>query len=129
MNDLELLIQAARTARKHAYAPYSNFKVGAAVETKSGEIFSGCNMENASYGLTVCAERNALSAMIAAGNKSVKSIAITSENGIPPCGACRQVIWEICGEIPVYLVDEAGNITATTSTELLPGAFSKEMLT
>ena len=129
MNDFKLLIQAARAARKHAYAPYSNFKVGAAVETKSGEIFSGCNMENASFGLTVCAERNALGAMIVTGNKSVKSIAIASENGVPPCGACRQVIWEICGEIPVYLIDEAGNTTATTSTELLPGAFNKDMLT
>ncbi|MCF7796861.1 MAG: cytidine deaminase [Lentisphaeria bacterium] len=122
------LIQAAQKVQENAYAPYSRFKVGAAVMTDNGNFFTGCNVENASYGLTVCAERNALSAAIAAGEKKFNSLVVASEDGVPPCGACRQVIWELCGDVPVILVDENGNTTRTTSRDLLPGAFNESML-
>lgn len=128
MRDATELINAAQLVRKHAYAPYSNFKVGATVWTTKGEIFAGCNVENASFGLTVCAERNALGAAIAAGAKAFELLVVVSEAGVPPCGACRQVILELCGDIPVILVDSNGNTTRTTSRDLLPGAFDKGML-
>ncbi|MCF7800983.1 MAG: cytidine deaminase [Candidatus Marinimicrobia bacterium] len=128
MRDTTELIHAAQMVREKAYAPYSKFKVGAAVGTAQGKTFTGCNVENASYGLTVCAERNALGAAIAAGEKKFDLLVVASEDGVPPCGACRQVIWELCGEIPVILVDQRGNTTRTTSRDLLPGAFNQGML-
>ena len=124
MNVSKQLIQHAVTARQKAYAPYSNFTVGSAVETQSGEVFSGCNVENASIGLTICAERNALAAAVAAGHRDFKQIVVASNSGVMPCGACRQVIWELCGDIPIILVDEDGHTAQTTSQKLLPSAFS-----
>ncbi|OIO60943.1 MAG: cytidine deaminase [Candidatus Marinimicrobia bacterium CG1_02_48_14] len=123
------LKKSALNVRKRAYAPYSNFQVGAAIRTENGHIYTGCNVENASFGLTVCAERNALASAIAAGENKFIELMVASNSGVPPCGACRQVIWELCGNIPVRLLDESGNESQTTSRDLLPGAFDKTMLT
>ncbi|MBT3254698.1 MAG: cytidine deaminase [Candidatus Marinimicrobia bacterium] len=122
------LIQVSLDARKKAYAPYSKFYVGAALETSSGMIYPGCNVENASFSLTICAERTALFSAIAAGEKDFTHLVVATENGVSPCGACRQVIWELCGEIPITLVDETGVRTETSSSELLPQAFGQQDL-
>ena len=122
------LINAALTARKRARAPYSNFHVGAAVETADGKIYQGCNVENASYSLTICAERTALFSAIAAGEKDFKHLVVATENGVSPCGACRQVIWELCGDIPITIVDTSGACVETSSSELLPHAFGQKDL-
>lgn len=90
-----MLLDAARTAATHAYAPYSSFQVGAALRTTSGEVFTGCNVENASFGETICAERNAVTTMVAAGHRSIETIAVVgSTDPCWPCGACRQVLAE-----------------------------------
>lgn len=125
---MKKLIQAACTAQKHAHAPYSNYKVGAAVVTENNEIVMGCNVESSSYGLTCCAERTALYSAIAQGHKHFTELAVVTENGGTPCGACRQVIWDLCGNIPIYISDEDGNIEKTTSKELLPNAFNSDKL-
>lgn len=122
------LIDAAQDARTKAYAVYSNFLVGAAVETPSGKIFQGCNVENASYGLTICAERTALFSAIAAGERDFTHLVVATESGVSPCGACRQVIWELCGDIPITLIDGNGACKETSSAELLPQAFSQKDL-
>lgn len=122
------LIDAAKDAQAKAYAVYSDFHVGAAVETSEGEIFQGCNVENASFSLTMCAERTALFSAIAAGARKFNHLVVATENGVSPCGACRQVIWELCGDIPVTLVDASGVIRETSSGELLPHAFGQKDL-
>lgn len=122
------LIQAAKAARDHAYVPYSHFAVGAAVQTAAGEIYAGCNIENASYGLTMCAERNAMFNAVAAGHQQLVAIAVIGQTDGPisPCGACRQVMAEFLPQqAPVYLTNLAGHLTTTTVGELLPGAFLK----
>ncbi len=123
------LIKAAQDARGRAYAKYSNFQVGAAVETIAGKVYQGCNIENASYSLTQCAERTALFTAVAAGEREFRHLVVATENGVSPCGACRQVIWELCGDIPITIVDEQGNIKETSSAELLPAAFGEQDLT
>lgn len=122
------IIQAALEVRENAYAKYSKFYVGAAVLTGSGKIFRGCNVENASFSLTLCAERNALTSAIASGEQSFTHLVVASENGVSPCGACRQVIWELCGDIPVTIVDAQGNSRETSSKALLPEAFDEHDL-
>lgn len=122
------LLKAALDVRLKAYARYSNFLVGAAVQTASGKIFTGCNVENASFSLTLCAERNALSTAIAAGEHHFTHLVVASEKGVSPCGACRQVIWELCGDIPVTIIDTQGNLRETSSRELLPDAFDQHDL-
>jgi cytidine deaminase len=122
------MIQAALDVRENAYAKYSKFYVGAAVRTSSGKIFSGCNVENASFSLTLCAERNALTSAIAAGEQSFTHLVVASENGVSPCGACRQVIWELCGDIPITIVDARGKSRETSSRALLPEAFDENDL-
>ncbi len=120
------LLQAARKARKKAYAPYSNFHVGAAVLGGNGKIYSGCNVENASFGLTCCAERNAIFAMIAAGEREIRAILIIGESKefLPPCGACRQVIAEFAKpEAKVHMCSENGACRTTTVGELVPFIF------
>ncbi len=124
----KILIEKAQQARKRAYAKYSNFQVGAALETDGGKIYQGCNIENASYSLTICAERTALFTAIAAGERHFKHLVVATENGVSPCGACRQVIWELCGDIPITIVDKEGNTIETSSSELLPKAFGKQDL-
>lgn len=129
MNNDELL-KLANEASKNAYAPYSNFYVGAAVEFENGEVFTGCNVENASYGLALCAERNAISTGIARGNKGrVKKVAITSPNAQKcfPCGACRQWIDEFSADTEIIVADKDKIITHKIS-ELLPHSFDKSFL-
>jgi len=114
--------------RDMARAPYSNYKVGAAVETIDGKIVGGCNVENASYPLSNCAEQTALFTAIAAGHSEFKGLAVSTENGGSPCGACRQVIWELCGNIPVLICDENELVSETTSAALLPKPFDESKL-
>ena len=125
---MKKLIEAAKKVRKNAHAIYSNYKVGAAVLTIDDSIITGCNVESSSYGLTCCAERVALFSAVANGHNKFKALAVITEDGGTPCGACRQVIWDLCGDIPVYIADENGNIEETTSKELLPNAFNDSSL-
>jgi cytidine deaminase len=124
------LIQAATEARLKAYAPYSHFKVGAAVRTKSGAIFQGCNIENSSYGATVCAERVALFNAYVHGEGEIEAIAIVTDTQppCPPCGICRQVIMELAGNINIILANSSGEIRIFKTGELLPEAFSNNFL-
>ena len=118
------VLEAALAVRSRAYAPYSHFAVGAAVQAKSGAIYSGCNVENASYGLTVCAERNALFQAIAAGEREFSILAVVADTPQPvaPCGACRQVMAEFGVDI-IVLANLAGDVLAYRLEELLPAAF------
>ncbi len=120
------LIQAAVASRDYAYAPYSKFQVGAAVLTASGEIFAGCNVENASYGLTICAERVAVGSAVAAGHKQIVAIAVATAGGHSPCGACRQVLSEFGPAMEVLLVDadDPSKVRTTSLDKLLPEQFS-----
>ena len=122
------LIEKAIHMREKAMAPYSNYKVGSAVLTESGKIFGGCNVESSSYGLTCCAERIALYNAISNGYTKFTALAVATKNVGNPCGACRQVIWDLCGEISIYITDISGNIKNRTSSELLPTAFDKSSL-
>lgn len=124
--ELQKLVDAALTARQSAYAPYSDFLVGAAILSVDGQIFLGCNVENASYGLTTCAERSAVSAAIVQRQKLWRAIAVASRGAVTPCGACRQVLYEFGPTLEVILVDaECGQIRSRWTAEtLLPGAFS-----
>jgi cytidine deaminase len=125
------LIAAACAARPRAYAPYSRFTVGAALLADDGQLYTGVNVENASYGLTVCAERNAIGAMALAGGRRVLALAVCTANGVTPCGACRQVLNEFApeeGEVPVWIVDGAGDVRQTTLAALLPESFGPRHL-
>jgi cytidine deaminase len=122
------LIAAAAAVRERAYAPYSRFLVGAALRAADGTIFAGCNVENASYGLTICAERNAVAQAIAAGARDFTAVAVVSENGVTPCGACRQVLVEFGPEMTVIVVDMRGRRRIYTLAELLLDAFGPKHL-
>lgn len=113
-----------------AYAPFSNFKVGAAVRTKSGKVYTGCNIESASYGLTVCAERVAIWKAVSEGEREFVrvSVAADTEELTPPCGVCRQIIWEFCGDIPVTFSNLKGKVETVQMSELLPRAFDTKFL-
>ncbi len=119
------LIKAASEVRWRAYAPYSNFFVGAAILTESGRVFSGCNVENASYGLAICAERSAIVQAVSAGERAFRAIAICGPQMITPCGACRQFIKEFGIDIPILCFSAADptDRLLTTSTSLLPTPF------
>ena len=125
MSTHDSLIAAARTAREHAHAPYSNFRVGAAVHAKSGRIFSGCNVENATFGLTLCAERVAIFKAISEGEREFDAIAVVTatDSLTPPCGACRQIIWEFCGDAEVVLANLTGRTENHRMSALFPKAF------
>ncbi len=127
--DLEL-IESAKQVRERASVPYSNFKVGAAVRTKSGKIFTGCNVESASYGLTVCAERVAIWKAVSEGETEFEQIAVVAdtEELTPPCGACRQIIWEFCGDVPVTFANLKDKTETVQMKELLPRAFDTKFL-
>lgn len=118
------LLEAARSAAARAYARYSGYRVGAAVETHDGRVFTGCNVENASYGLTICAERAAVAAAVAAGFRRFRRIAIAARGGPPPypCGACRQVLHEFGDDIEVWIASRTG-ATCVRLADLLPSAF------
>lgn len=122
------LIDAAKEVRNLAHAPYSNFQVGAAVETDDGTIYTGCNVESASYGLTMCAERVAIWKGISEGAKKFGRIAVVvdTEELTPPCGACRQVIWEFCGDVAVILSNLNDKTETIQMSELLPKAFDSK---
>lgn len=123
------LFAAAQQARSHAYAPYSHYPVSAALLSDDGRIFTGVNVENASYGLTICAERIAIYKAVSEGVRQIRAIVVITDNGGSPCGACRQVISEFAGDIPVWLSDAHGNTRATTLYTLLPDHFGPEHLT
>jgi cytidine deaminase len=127
---MDRLLEAALEARLRAYAPYSRFQVGAALEDDQGRIFTGCNIENASYGLTICAERVAAFAAMAAGARSFRRLAVATDSGglTPPCGACRQVLWELCRDITVTLVNPSGHTETFQLSDLLPRPFDDSSL-
>lgn len=129
------LITAAREIRAQAYAPYSRFAVGAALLLRDGRVVVGVNVENASYGLTVCAERNAIGTAVAGGDVELAAVAVVTRDGnVGPCGACRQVLWEFRprdgAPVPVWFAGESSDVAVveTTLAELLPGAFDDRQL-
>jgi cytidine deaminase len=121
----DALIQAAIDARQRAYARYSNFRVGAALLTADGKTFTGCNVENSSYGLTICAERTAVCSAVAAGRQKFEALAVATTGGGTPCGACRQVLVEFAPELPIFLIDvnRPDAVVETNLRDLLPAAF------
>jgi len=121
----QALIEAARAAREHAHAPYSHFKVGAALRAKSGRIFTGCNVENSTFGLTVCAERVAVWKAISEGERGFDSVAVVTESDTltPPCGACRQILWEFCGDAEIVLANLKGQVEVYRLSALFPKPF------
>ncbi|HEX6511499.1 MAG TPA: cytidine deaminase [Chloroflexota bacterium] len=126
--DAQLLLAAAELAREQAYAPYSHFFVGAAVMSGRGKMYAGCNVENASYGLSVCAERTAVFAAVAAGERAIHGLAVVTDAREPsmPCGACRQVLQEFAAspDIPITLASTEGGVVRLTLAELFPHPFS-----
>ncbi|HEU4523085.1 MAG TPA: cytidine deaminase [Thermoanaerobaculia bacterium] len=120
------LIQAATRARENAVAPFSKYKVGAALRTKAGKVYNGCNVENCTYGLTVCAERVALLSALAAGEREFTAIAVVTQSEEPgtPCGPCRQLMWEYCGNIDVTLANLAGKRIEYKLSTLFPHPFN-----
>lgn len=131
-SDERALVEAARAVRERAYAPYSGFKVGAALETADGRVLIGCNVENATYGLTICAERSAIFRAIADGHpvRSFARVAIVADTAepTPPCGACRQLLWEFCGDIEVILANREGITARYRMKDLLPVPFDGRFL-
>ena len=124
---VDRLIKAARKAQQHAYAPYSKFHVGAAVLAEDGRVFLGCNVENSSFGLTVCAERNAVAAAVVAGGRPIAVAVVTDDDHVGPCGACRQVLAEFEPAMSIILAAHDGGDARTVCLEdLLPGAFRFE---
>lgn len=125
------LVNAARRAREKAYAPYSNYRVGAALQTASGDIFTGCNIENAAYGATVCAERVAVFKAVSEGEKDFVALAVAASGHdlASPCGTCRQVLYEFAPNLILYLTGSSGLVKSITLKELLPQAFGPKHLT
>jgi len=121
------LLGAARKARGNARATYSGFKVGAALESRDGRVFTGCNVENATYGLTVCAERVALWKALSEGARRFRAVAVVTgaARTTPPCGACRQLLWEYCGNVAVHLANLRGKAQSHPLAELLPHPFDR----
>jgi cytidine deaminase len=128
--EFESLIAAAKSARENAHAAYSNFRVGAGIRATSGRIFGGCNVENATYGLTVCAERVAIFKAISEGERGFDAIAVVTDTDAltPPCGACRQIIWEFCGDVPVILANLKGKVEILKMKDLFPKPFDSSSL-
>ncbi len=124
----DALVTAACEARRLAYTPYSDYPVGAAILAEDGRIFTGVNVENASYSLTVCAERTAVFKMVSEGVRRILAVAICTDNGSSACGACRQVLSEFAGDIPVWLSDNDSNVRQTTLYTLLPDHFGPKHL-
>ena len=128
--DYNVLAQKAVEAKKNALPAYSNFFVGAALLTEDEKIYTGVNVESSSYGLTICAERNAVFKAISEGERKFKAIAVAcdSKDFCSPCGACRQVIWDLCGNIDLIMTNDKNEIKVMKMSELLPFAFSDEKL-
>ena len=127
---MDRLIEAAMRARENAHAPFSNFKVGAALETVDGRVYTGCNVENATYGLTVCAERVAVFKAISEGARKFQRIVVTADTPTltPPCGACRQILWEFCGNVELILANLAGKTETLRLGSLFPRPFDASFL-
>jgi cytidine deaminase len=127
---LAALTAAALAAREYAHAPFSKFRVGAALEDDAGRLHTGCNVENATYGLTLCAERVAMFKAISEGARKFQRIAIAADTDTltPPCGACRQILWEFCGDIEVILVNPRGASEVLQLKDLFPRAFDASFL-
>lgn len=121
---MEKLLQKARDMRQHSHVPHSNFRVGAALLTHDGTMIGGCNIESDSYGLTICAERNAIFAAYAQGHRQFQAIAVVTNSQSTPCGACRQIIAELCGNISVYIGNLENHRLTFTAYDLLPHHFS-----
>lgn len=130
MSNYDTLVSAAKRARENAHAPYSNFRVGAALRATSGKMFGGCNVENATYGLTVCAERVAIFKAISEGEHGFDAVAVVTDTEMltPPCGACRQLLWEFCGDVPVILSNLKGKTEVLQMRDLFPKPFDASNL-
>ena len=126
----DALIAAALAARENAFAPYSKFRVGAAIEDSEGRIHTGCNVENSTYGLTVCAERVAVFKAISEGVRKFRRVAVAADTDslTPPCGACRQILWEFCGDIEIVLVNLRGQTETHRLKDLFPKPFDVSYL-
>jgi cytidine deaminase len=122
------LIRAAIQAAENAYAPYSHYRVGAALMTESGKVYQGCNVENAAYGSSICAERTAILKAVSEGERAFKAIAVATQNGGTPCGSCRQVMREFATDMTVIITDFDGNARLTSLQALLPDSFGPENL-
>ena len=124
------LVRAAKRAKLRAYAPYSNFRVGAAIRTRKGKVYTGCNIENSSYGLTICAERTAIFKAISEGEKEFNAIAVASDDHdfCPPCGACRQVLMDLAPNVELVLIDKKGRERIVTLRDLFPMPFGPDHL-
>ena len=130
MGASDQLVAAARRAREHAVADFSGFKVGAALESADGSMITGCNIENASYGLTICAERVAIFMALSEGHRSFRRLVVVADTDspTPPCGACRQIIWEFCGDVPVIMANTKKVTAELQMKDLLPLPFDKRLL-
>jgi cytidine deaminase len=130
VSEHESLISAAKDARLNAHAPFSNFRVGAALRANSGRVFGGCNVENATYGLTICAERVAIFKAMSEGERGFDAISVVTDTDTltPPCGACRQLIWEFCGDVPVILSNLKGKTETIPMRDLFPKPFDSSNL-
>jgi len=127
---MDSLLEAALGAREHAHAPFSHFQVGAALEDESGRVHTGCNVENSTYGLTLCAERVAVFKAISEGARRFTRMAVAADTGAltPPCGACRQILWEFCGDIEVILVNLEGRTESLRLKDLYPRPFDASFM-
>ncbi len=127
---MDPLVKAALAAREHARAPFSHFKVGAAVEDSDGRIHTGCNVENATYGLTICAERLAVFKALSEGARGFRRIAVAADSAVltPPCGACRQILWEFCGDAELVLANTSGQTEILRLRDLFPRPFDASFL-
>ena len=127
---IDHLVSAALNARQHAHTPFSKFKVGAAVEDDSGHVYTGCNVENATYGLTMCAERVAIFKAVSEGARRFVRVAVVAdtEKLTPPCGACRQILWEFCGDVEIVLANLNGKTETLRLSTLFPRAFDASFL-
>ncbi len=130
MSPRESLIDAARQVRERAHAPFSKFRVGAAIEDENGRVFTGCNVENATYGLTLCAERVAVFKAISEGAAKLKRIVVVTDSDTltPPCGACRQILWEFCGDAELVLANVAGKQETMSLKQIFPRPFDASFL-
>jgi len=128
--EIHPLLAAALAARDNAHAPFSNFRVGAALEDDSGRVHTGCNVENATYGLTLCAERVAVFKAVSEGARKFRRIAVAADTDVltPPCGACRQILWEFCGDVELILGNPRGRSETLRLKDLFPRAFDASFL-
>src|ERR1700685_3901233 len=127
---MDPLIEAALAVRQNAHAPFSHFHVGAAIEDSSGRIHTGCNVENASYGLTLCAERVAVFKAVSEGARQFRRVAVVADTDTltPPCGACRQILWEFCGDVEIVLANLKGKVEIHQMKQLFPEPFDSSFL-